>query len=209
MRLGASQTIGAIRDYPGLEKIRGLNILAQCHEKAGDSATAKDLFRQALEIAEAEAPANAPAIAGEVKRAPIAATAERLSILSHEIDPKRIERQKQMQSRSLRERLVDTEEAIRLARAMPAEMRPSPWGTWPALSLAKAMWLGALELAKSLETPEERLMALDRTACASEIVKFASNCDFRCRSSPGIIGIADWHQSNLNILVTPESGPAS
>ena len=57
--VGAKKTASAIRDYPGLEKQRALNSLADWHEKAGDGAASKALLREALHSMEAKAPEDA------------------------------------------------------------------------------------------------------------------------------------------------------
>ena len=49
-------TIDAIRDYPGLEKARALQVLARRHEETGDAATSEGLMRRAVAVLEAKAP---------------------------------------------------------------------------------------------------------------------------------------------------------
>ena len=52
---GAKKVTNEIRDYPGLEKYRALNSLADWYEKAGDNAASRALLRKALGCMETKA----------------------------------------------------------------------------------------------------------------------------------------------------------
>jgi tetratricopeptide (TPR) repeat protein len=163
---GASQTIGAIRDYPGLEKILALNTLARWHEKAGDVATAKTLFNQALKCAEAKVPENAPRLTGKVRSSPDYMTARTFVDFEYELDPRVIEVHKQMESMFLHARLFDTEEAVRLTRSMPKETRNIALSNLAENLARQGNVAGAVGLAKSLESPQGRLKVFNATAWA-------------------------------------------
>jgi len=159
----ASRIIGEIRNYPGLEKVRALNILARWHDNAGDGATAKALFSQALQYAEAKVPTNAPHLTSPVNP-PQAIAARTFVDFEFEIDPKLIEFQKQMHVPFLRSRLGDTAEAIRRAKATPA--RNLALSSLAGDLARQGNVTAAAELAKSLETHQERLTAFQVMACA-------------------------------------------
>ncbi len=57
-KAGALKTIEAIRDYPGLEKIRALNLLTRMSDQAGDAAEARAFATRAGVVARAQPPAN-------------------------------------------------------------------------------------------------------------------------------------------------------
>jgi len=162
---GATRTTSAIRDYPGLEKLRALGALADCYEKVGDAAAAQTFLRQKLHIAEAKVPENAPTLPGKIGP-PQAVAARSFAQFEYELDPRMIEHQKQMVSLFLHARLGDSEGALRLARAMPAGARDVALGNLAGDLARRGDVAGALKLAESLETPDERLAAFDLTACA-------------------------------------------
>jgi len=162
---GAAKTANAIRDYPGLEKLRALGTLADWHEKVGDHATAQTFLRQKLHLAEAKVPENAPPLPGKIK--PWGAIAARsFADFEYELDPRLIENQKQMASLFLHARLGDSEGGLRVARAMPAGMRNVALGNLAGDLARRGDVAGAIKLAASLETPDERLTAFALTASA-------------------------------------------
>jgi len=162
---GATKTTTAIRDYPGLEKQKALGTLADWYEKAGDHATAQAFLRQALQCAEAKVPENAPPLPGKIKPPQVIA-ARSFVDFEYELGPRLLEHQKQMASLFLHARLGDSEGALRLARAMPAGARNVALGNLAGDLARRGDVAGAMKLAASLETPEERLMAFGLTACA-------------------------------------------
>jgi beta-lactamase regulating signal transducer with metallopeptidase domain/tetratricopeptide (TPR) repeat protein len=162
---GATKTATAIRDYPGLEKIRALNIMANRYEEAGDSVTAKAFLSQALKCAEAEVPENAAPLIGKLKP-PQEIASHSWAAYEYEINPRIIEVQKQMQSMLLRARLVDTEEAVRLTLSMPEETRNMALSNLAEKLARQGDVARAVGLAKSLETPQGRLQVFNATAWA-------------------------------------------
>jgi hypothetical protein len=166
---GAAQTTIAIRDTPGLEKRRALGALADWYENAGDHVSAQTFLRQALKYAEAKAPDNAPAVVVGAKVAPpLAITARSFIDFEAEMIPGVIEnaQSKQMGSMFLHARLGHREEAVRIARAMPAGMRTIALSNLAGQFVRQGDMTGAMNLASSLESQEERLTAIQLVACA-------------------------------------------
>ena len=54
----ALHTIDAIRDYPGLEKARALQVLVRRHEEAGDPKAAAAMKRRAVACLQSKAPTS-------------------------------------------------------------------------------------------------------------------------------------------------------
>jgi beta-lactamase regulating signal transducer with metallopeptidase domain len=167
---GAIETTSAIRDYPGPEKRRALHSLADWYEKAGDQPTAQGFLQQCLRITEAKAPANFPPLAfrppaGKVK--PQVGIAARSFIdYEYEIDPKLIEHQNEMASLFLHAQLGDREGALRMAQATQGPMRNVILSNLAGQLAHSGDVTGAMKLATTFETAEERLTAIQLVACA-------------------------------------------
>ena len=160
--VGAAETAEAIRAYPGQEKVRALNILARSYEEAGDHSASKTFLRKALECNEAQEPAN-------VTLGPV----NRLSVIgAHDfIDPD-LEFEKGMtefsrktMSISLRVRLGDTDEALRLVHSQPGPGRDFALSTLISTLAFQGKLVEALRLASTIQKPEERLSAI-QVACS-------------------------------------------
>jgi beta-lactamase regulating signal transducer with metallopeptidase domain/tetratricopeptide (TPR) repeat protein len=162
---GAASTIGAIREYPGIEKLRALGSLASFYEKAGDDVTAKTILRQELQVAEAKAPANAPMLGGKGER-PRSFTSRSFVDIESELDGKEIEQQKLRVSIFLLSRLGDHEKALRMARSLPDGMRDNVLSNLAGNLARHGDVTGAFKLAAVLETPQQRLWAFDLAAIA-------------------------------------------
>ena len=108
---GAAKTASTIRDYPGLEKRRALNALADWYEKSGDAGAAKTLLRQALQCMQAKAPENAQAHMDDVRPLQVIAR-HRFIDFEHELDPRWVDVDRQRNSLSLLSRLGETGEAV-------------------------------------------------------------------------------------------------
>ena len=175
---GAIETTGAIRDYPGPEKRRALHSLADWYEKAGDKVTAQSFLQQCLRIAEAKAPVNLPPLvfpppAGKVKRQ-LSIFARSFIEYEHETDPQLIEHQNEMASLFLHAQLGDREGALRMARAMQGPMRNITLSNLAGQLACEGDVTGAMKLASTFETAEERLTAIQVIACAvrdDEVIK--------------------------------------
>ena len=167
---GAIETMAAIRGYPGAEKRRALHTLAEWYEKAGEHATAQGFLRECLRIAEAKAPANAPPLAfpppaGKVK-AQTSIFARSFIDYEHETDSKLIEHQNEMASLFLHAQLGDLEGSLRTARAMQGPMRNITLSNLAGQLARRGDVTGAMKLATTFETAEERLTAIQLITCA-------------------------------------------
>jgi beta-lactamase regulating signal transducer with metallopeptidase domain len=163
----AARTVESIRDYPPFEKVTALQTLADGYEAAGDTAAAKRLIRQALACAEAKEPKNAQAHMGKSRRT-MTTIASQFIDYEYELEPRWAEHQKAELSVPLRVRLGEVEEAVRRARALPAQQR-----NFQLTALVRELgqhgdFDGALRLAASLETAEQRLEAIAITAAEIE-----------------------------------------
>ena len=167
---GAVETAAAIRDYPGPEKRRALHSLADWYEKAGDHKTSQSFLQQCLRIAEAKAPANPqplgfPPPAGKVN-AQLSISARSFVDYEHETDPKLIEFQNETASLFLHAQLGDQEGALRMARAKQGPMRNVTLSNLAGQLARGGDVTGAMKLASTFETAEERLTAVQVIACA-------------------------------------------
>ncbi len=161
---GAARTAKAIRAFPGLEKVRALQALAEWHEQAGDSQTALSFVRDALDCVEAKAPENPPL--GQSRPLPNGISAHTFIDPDAEFEPNVARRFLENRPMTLRARIGDTEEALRLARAMPAERRDHALRSLAAELAQRGDVAGALALAATLKSPEDRLEAFGSAAIA-------------------------------------------
>ncbi len=155
----AAHTVESIRDYPPFEKVRALQKLADGHDATADTPTAKRLIRQALECAEAKEPKDAQAHMGKTRRT-MATIASQFVDYEYEVEPRWAEHQRLELSVPLRVRLGEVEEVIRRARSLPVQQR-----NFQLTALVRELGqhgdvAGALRLAESLETPDQRLEAI-------------------------------------------------
>jgi beta-lactamase regulating signal transducer with metallopeptidase domain/tetratricopeptide (TPR) repeat protein len=161
--VGAKKTAGEIRDYPGLEKQRALNSLADWHEKAGDAAASQALLREALHCLEAKAPQDAKSRMGKI-RAQQAMSGDTLRDFECEFGPEWTEHTRQRHALTLHSKLGEIDEAIRMARSMPGEIRQEILSSLAYDLARKGEVARALTLAEGFETPEERLWAFESIA---------------------------------------------
>ena len=119
---GATKTTSAIRDYPGLEKCRALNSLADWHKKAGDDVTSKALLREALHTMKVKAPEDAKSRMGKVS-SQRSISAHRFIEFEFDIQPTLAEQLRQTNVLSLQSKLGEIQESLRMARAMTGESR--------------------------------------------------------------------------------------
>jgi beta-lactamase regulating signal transducer with metallopeptidase domain len=162
---GAVETTSAIRDYPGIEKRRALGSVADWYERAGDHARAQIVLQQSLRNAETKPPENARPLPGQV------AKIHRFSARSFidfecELDRGMIEHHNQMASIFLRPRLGDLTGALKMAEELPVGLRTVVVSNLAGQLARNGDVTGALKLAASFKTPEERLTAIQLTACA-------------------------------------------
>jgi hypothetical protein len=162
---GAIDVTNAIRDVPGLEKRRALGTLAGWYEKAGDHARAQTFLHQSLRIAEMKAPANAAQLPPKVRKVE-GISARSFVDFESELDRGIIEHHNQMASMFLRRRLGDLDGALQMARDLPAGLRTTVLSNLAGQLARDGDVTGALKLAASFKTPEERLTAIELTACA-------------------------------------------
>ena len=161
--VGAKKTVSEIRDYPGLEKQRALNSLADWHETAGDDAASQALLREALHCLEAKAPQDAKSRMGKV-RAQQAMSGDTLRDFECEFGPEWTEHTRQRDALTLHSKLGETDEAIRMARSLPDESRPEALSSLARDLARKGDVTRALRLAEGFETSQERLWAFESIA---------------------------------------------
>ena len=161
--VGAKKTASEIRDYPGLEKERALNSLADWHEKAGDTAASQALLRAALHCLEAKAPQDAKSRMGKVRTQP-AMSARMLRDFECEFGPEWTDPSRQRHALTLHSKLGEIDEAIRMARSMPGESRQEALSSLARDLARKGDVTRALMLAKGFETSQERLWAFESIA---------------------------------------------
>jgi len=160
----ATATAGLIRDYPVLEKSRALYTLADSREESGDHEAARQALRDALRIVEAKAPER-PAM-GQVGPRLLAWSQATFFDPNFEFAPEIVRFHAESSPINLRARLGDLEGALGLARALPAGGRDSALsGLAGALAGRGDVW-GALGVAATIESPEQRLTAVELTAHA-------------------------------------------
>jgi beta-lactamase regulating signal transducer with metallopeptidase domain/tetratricopeptide (TPR) repeat protein len=162
---GATKTTSAIRGYPGLEKHRALNALADWHEKAGDDATSKVLLREALHCMEVKAPEDAKSRIGKVS-SQRSISAHRFIDFELEFDLVLAEQWRHTNAQSLLCKLGDIQEALRLARAMTGDRRQMALSTVARDLTRRGDVAGAVKLVESFESSDERLWAFDSIASA-------------------------------------------
>jgi hypothetical protein len=159
----AVATLAAIREEPGLEKRRALGSLADRYEKAGDQATARSFLQQCLRIVDAKRPANDAPPAGKFN-AQLSFSARSFVDYEHESNPILID--KEMTSIFLHARLGDMERAMGMARAMHGPRRNIALSNLAGHLARQGDIKGAMNLAASFETDEQRLTAIQLIACA-------------------------------------------
>ena len=154
---GALKTIDAIRDYPGLEKARALQVLAQRREKAGARDASEAMLRRAVACLESKAPAG-----------PLPGPTMKLTAIGRdtfidfdlELDPGMIPFQRSSLLEDLRTRLGDVAGAVRAARALPPPRRDHAVAQVAGTMARRGDLVGAMDLAASIESPDARLNAL-------------------------------------------------
>jgi hypothetical protein len=153
---GALRTIDAIRDYPGLEKVRAMQILARRCEESGDANAAEAMKRRAVACLEAKAPDKPlPGPAMQVS----AIGRETFLDYDLELGPKWLEFQRESVLAALRIELGDVVGAIRSARALPAPRSGHALARLASDLARRGDITAAMDLAASIESPDARLSA--------------------------------------------------
>ena len=158
---GALRTVDAIRDDPGLEKARALNILARWHMESGDGATSEALGRRALVCLRSEAP-----------KEPMPGPFLDLNAVSRtsfidpglEVDPRFIAFQRGVMLRHQLVRLGDVDAALREVDALPAPMRDSALSLIVQALAHRGDLDAATAMADSIESDQARLQAISMLA---------------------------------------------
>jgi hypothetical protein len=124
---------------------------------------ARTFLQQCLRIAEAKKPADVPVPAGKV--APqLSVSARSFEDYEHEIDPRLVDNE--IASIFLHAQLGDLEGALRMARARQGPMRNVTLSNLAGQLARQGDVTGAMKLAGTFETTEERLTAIQVIACA-------------------------------------------
>jgi beta-lactamase regulating signal transducer with metallopeptidase domain len=153
---GALRTIDAIRDYPGLEKVRALSVLARHHEEAGDAGTSERLLRRAAACLDAKAPEKPlPGKVATVK----SFGRDTFMDIDLEVDPSFLQFQRNSMVQTLRARIGDVDAAVRAARALPAAPRDAALSQIAGSLAQRGDVARAMDLASSIESPQARLGA--------------------------------------------------
>ncbi len=153
---GALELIDAIRDYPGLEKARGLTTVADRREKAGDAEGANKLRQRAIACLEAKAPEK-PQM-GKVSNLN-AIGRDAFIDFDLELAAGFVMYHRKWMLDDLRVRAGDLDGAIRSARALPLPKRDAAL-TRIAGDLANRGDIArAAELVQSIDSPEARIGA--------------------------------------------------
>jgi tetratricopeptide (TPR) repeat protein len=163
---GALETIRSIRNYPGLEKVRALNGLADLYAKKGDRATSQSMYREALACVQSPKPSDAAVHMGKEKQSMGGIAAETFVDYEYELGSSFVEHQRQMLAMFLYMNLGDIKEAIKVGQAMPPSSRDVEISNLAGNLAGKGELDKALSLANSFETAEQRLMAYDLIAIA-------------------------------------------
>lgn len=153
---GALERIDAIRDYPGLEKARGMTAVADRREKAGDANGANELRQRAIACLEAKAPEK-PRM-GKVSNVN-AIGRDTFIDFDLEMVPGFVAHHRDWMLDNLRVRAGDLEGAIQSARVLPPPKRDAAL-TRIANDLAnRGDMARAAELVQSIDSPEARMGA--------------------------------------------------
>ena len=153
---GALRTIDAIREYPGLEKVRALGVLSRWHEGAGDAATSEKLVRRAIQCLKARAPATP--LPGE-ELAVNAFARDTFIDFDLELNPGLLNFHRDSVLQGYRTRVGDVEAAVREAKALPPARRDAALARIAGSLAHRGDLAGAKALADSIESPDARLRA--------------------------------------------------
>ena len=154
---GALRTIDAIRDFPGLEKVRALNVLVRRHEETGDTATAEGLMRRAVAVLEAKAPEKP--LPGKVMRLH-AFGRDTFIDYDLEVPPELATFQRKQVLQGLLARRGEVEAAIREAKAGPPEGRDFALSQLVGDLARNGDVSRAMTLAESIQSPGARMQAV-------------------------------------------------
>jgi beta-lactamase regulating signal transducer with metallopeptidase domain len=163
---GALETIRSIRNYPGLEKVRALNGLADLYAKNGDRTAAQSMYREALVCIQSPKPSDAAAHMGKEKQNVGGIAAETFIDYDYELPGSLAENQRKMLEMFLYMNLDEINQAVKVGQAMPPGSRDVAISNLAGNLAGKGELDKALSLAGSFETAEQRLMAYDLIACA-------------------------------------------
>ena len=158
----ARKTIDAIRDYPGLEKMRGLHHLADAYEKRGDEARMKAALREELAAAGTKKPE-------EYGKGPMI-TINAFSATTYidpdaDFNPGMAEHFRQMSLAHIHARLGDLDGAKKSIEAQPAPNRPGATNALVSSLVSMGKVDQALELVRTMDSFENRLSAMQMLAC--------------------------------------------
>jgi hypothetical protein len=160
---GALKTIDAIRDYPGLEKARALQVLARRHEAAGDAKGSEAMMRRAAARFESKAPAKP--LPGPVMKL-TAIGRDTFIDFDLELDTNMLPFQRSSMLEEIRTRMGDTAGVVRAARAIPPPRRDYALARIVGNLARRGDVAGAMDLAGSIESPDARLSAFVAVATA-------------------------------------------
>jgi beta-lactamase regulating signal transducer with metallopeptidase domain len=152
----ALHTIDAIRNYPGLEKARALQVLARRREEAGDANVSNAMLRRAAACLESKAPAKP--LPGPVMKL-TAIGRDTFIDFDLELDPNMVPFQRSSMIEDIRIKLGDVAGAVRAARALPPPRRDYAVARVVGNLARRGDVAGAMDLAASIESPDARLNA--------------------------------------------------
>lgn len=161
----ATVTAQAIRDFPGLEKDRALARIADEWDKRGDQAVARAFRRKGLALLENGPPPDAKAQMGQVRQM-TSFSAHSYVDFESEWDAAMNGYLRTTAATFIRAKLVDQAEAMASARKLPAGQRDNILTNLVGQMARDGKPIEALKLAKSLETPAQRLTAIELVAFA-------------------------------------------
>ncbi len=158
---GARKTIEAIRSYPGLEKSRALSALARACEKTGDATGTTRARREAADCLVWTGPEKT--LPGKVA---LTGRLGRYQFLDYDIElhPQFITfKRGEMRGFALAN-LGDVDEAVRALQSLPEPQRKMVLPQIVALLASRGHLARAMELARSVKSPDYRLNAYTQLA---------------------------------------------
>jgi len=152
----ALRTIDAIREYPGIEKVRALSILARWHEEAGNAPASAKLLGQAVACLESKAPATP--LPGKVSTVQ-AIGRDTYIDFDLELEPGQVQYQRETMLQHALTSMGNVEAAVRSAEALPTARRDRDLSQIVGHLARRGDVNGAMNLATSIESRDVRLSA--------------------------------------------------
>jgi tetratricopeptide (TPR) repeat protein len=163
----------ATRAYPGFERMRAMNVIANRVEKERGADAGRPYRARAYAALSAPAPADAPALPAGPPQ--MAFTRDTFMDPEQELWRGLVENDRKQMAIGLRARLGDVDGAVAEANALPGPVRPAAFGgRMAALATIVAQLVqagevdAALAVAETAPTPAERLAILRMAAYAVE-----------------------------------------